>query len=530
MWPNSRLKAYLAEHNYRYSALLFFVTAALVLYGPYLNRLPWGFHDWAQSDRLSLALGFYDYNFDFFHPRTLALNTVDSVTGVEPPIQAYLAGLLGLLVGRSNITVAFRCLDLAMMVVGFYFLFRLVFESTGSFLAGLVPAAFLLASPIFIYYSGTYTPDPFSASLVFVAAYYYWRFYYRERRFQHLQLATAIAGLAMLVKILSGVYFLAFTGVVLIASYLIPTLLSLRQKLLFFGLVGMVMLLQLAYILYHQHLNVAYGSGLFLATALPIKTMAEHEAIWSKMRTTWSSEYFTPVDYYYLKVSLGLVLVYALVRWRTAATYLPLVLLGGLCASGVVVLYALMGSQLMVHDYYIIAPLMPLLVFILVGALWALQAILSQRRSKWIAKLVFVLAIGVPLVAGAKHHYARMTDPYKPHSDSYVYRWMVGGEQKLRAAGVPPSAFILVLGESAPNLSLVYFNRRGITWNPNLDKVSPDTLLRTMAGRRLSYLIMRKEIEEQVQRENPALLVPFRLVFQDDKCYIFKPLRQPIVW
>ncbi len=531
MWPRKWITASPSRQAWRYGALLLFAVLALVLYGAYLTPLPWGFHDWAQSDRLALALGFYDYNFDFFHPRTLSLSTVDSVTGVEPPVQAYLAGLLGLLVGRSHITIAFRCLDLTMMVVGFWFLFRLLFESTGRVLAGLVPVAFLLSSPIFLYYSGTYTPDPFSASLVFVALYFYWRFYYHDRQFRHLLWATGLTGLAMFVKIMAGVYFIGFTGVVLAVSYVRPSLLNWGQKLTFLGVVTLIILLQISYVLYHRYLNEAYGNGLFLVEALPIKSMAQHREIWEKVRDTWRLEYFTPAGYALVKICLGLMAAYAVVRWRRAVAYLPLALFLVLATVGIGVLYVLLGPQLLAHDYYPIAPLVPLLVLVVCCGVKALVDLLGSSRVAALGLPVLLLiGIAVPTYVGMRHHYARMTDPYKPHSDYYTYRWLVGGEQKLRAAGVPDKAFILVYGESAPNTALVHFNHRGITWDPIISDTPPDTLLRIMAGRRLEYLVVSQQIRQRMEQENPALLPPFQLVSCNEQFCIFKPRQRPVIW
>ncbi|UYZ62083.1 ArnT family glycosyltransferase [Hymenobacter weizhouensis] len=479
---------------------------------------------------MALALGFYDYNFDFFHPRTLSLVTVDSVTGVELPLQAYLAGLLGLVVGRANITVAFRCLDLAMMVTGFYFLFRLLFESTGRFWAGLVPVAFLLTSPVFIYYSGTYTPDPFSVSLLAVATYYYWRFYYRDRQFRHLVAATLLSGLAMLVKLSSGVYFIAFSSVILMLSYFWPSLLTLRQKIAFLSLIAGIILTLLGYVLYHHYLQEAYGPGLFLAKALPIQSFREHEQIWEKMRLCWSFEYFTPAGYVLLKGGVIVLLLYAVLRWRQVPAYSPVGMLLVLCALGVLGLYILLGSQIPVHDYYIIAPLLPLLLLLVCAATWCVAAVFNRGWGRWLTTAVLMAAVAWPMYAGFRHHHARMADPYKPHSDSYVYRWLVGGEDKLRAAGVPASAFILVLGEDAPNLSLVYFNRRGIVWKPELAQLQAETVLRSMAGRRLAYLVMRRQILELLRQQNPALLNSFRLVLLSGDCAILQPLQPPTRW
>lgn len=520
------------EKLYHGLAIFLFIGVALFFNAPYLTWLPRGFHDWAQSDRLALALGYYDYQFDFFHPRTLSLVTVDRVTGTELPLQAYLASLLGLLVGRHHITIAFRCLDITMMVVGFYYLFRLLYESTGNFVAGLVPAAFLLASPVFVYYSGNYTPDPFSASLIFVSLYYYWRFYYRDRRFGHLLVATGIAGLAMLVKLTSGVYFFSLTGVIILISYFWPSILTTRQKMQFIGMAFLIVMLLFGYFLYHEYLNEAYGGSLFLTKSLPIESWAKHEQIWEKVRVTWMAEYFTHADYALLKVSWVLLPLYALVRWRRIRSYLPIALLLGLEFVGVALMYQLLGTQLIVHDYYVIAPLLPMLVIVLCSALWALCNLSSMagRPGRFVLTAVLLVATVAPAVAGLRHYRARMHDPYKPHSDYYVYRWLLGGEEKLQRLGVPKSSFIMVMGEGAPNLSLVYFNRPGIVWYPDINAITADSVLGIMAGRRLEYLIMRRELLEQIKQQNPAVLGPFREAQVEGESAILQPLQRPVKW
>ena len=517
------------EKLYQGIAVCLFIGLALVFNAPYLSWLPQGFHEWAQSDRLALALGYYDYRFDFFHPRTLSLVTVDRVTGTELPLQAYIASLFGLVVGRQHITVAFRCLDLAMMVVGFYYLFRLLYESTGNFVAGLVPAAFLLGSPVFIYYSGNYTPDPFSASLLFVAIYHYWRFYYRDRQFRHLLVATALAGLAMLVKVTSGVYFFAFTGVIVLISYFWPTVFTTRQKVQFLSMIGLVVLSLIGYLIYHEHLNKTYGTGLFLNTTLPIGSWAAHRAVWTNVWTGWVSEYFTHADYALLKISWALLALYAVVQWRRASTYLPLLALFGVSVLGITIMYLLLGIQLVPHDYYIIAPLFPLLVMVLCSALWILCRIGGERGRVIITALLLVATVA-PTIAGLRHHRARMHDPYKSYSDGFAYRWELGGEEKLRRLGVPESSFILVLGEGPSNLALVHFNRLGVVWNPDIEKITADSVLRQMAGRRLEYLIMRRELLDQIKQKNAAMLMPFREVQVEGESAILQPLQRPVKW
>lgn len=514
---------------YQWFAVALFIGLALLFNAPYLTRLPQGFMEWPQSDRLALALGYYDYRFDFFHPRTLSLVTVDRVTGTELPLQAYIASFFGLLAGRHNINVAFRCLDLAMMVVGFYYLFRLVYESTGNFVAGLVPAAFLLASPTFIYYSGNYTPDPFSVSILFIAIYHYWRFYYHDRQFRHLLVATALAGLAMLIKITAGVYFFSFTGAFLLVSYLWPDVMTRRQKIQFLGVAALVLLALLSYLLYHEHLNKAYGAGLFLNKALPIESRAVHRSVWATVRAGWLAQYFTHADYTLLKISWAVVALYLLVRWRRARLHLPVFLAFGLAVTGIALLYLLLGTQLIAHDYYPMAPLLPLLVMVVCMALWVLCRV-GRQRGQHLLTLLLLLATVVPTVAGLRHHRARMQDPYKPYSDSFVFRWQVGGEEKLKRLGVPESSFILVLGEGPPNLALVHFNRLGVVWNPDITKITADSVLRQMAGRRLEYLIMRRGLLDEIKQKNAALLTPFREVQLEGESAILQPRQPPTQW
>ena len=72
-------------------AVALFLLLALVYYLPSLNWLPRGIHEWAQADRLALAISFYDNGMHFFRPQTLNLSALDGVVGVEFPLMAWLA-------------------------------------------------------------------------------------------------------------------------------------------------------------------------------------------------------------------------------------------------------------------------------------------------------------------------------------------------------------------------------------------------------------------------------------------------------
>jgi hypothetical protein len=135
-------------------------------------------------------------------------------------------------------------------------------------------------------------------------------------------------------------------------------------------------------------------------------------------------------------------------------------------------------------------------------------------------------AVGlVLLVTGFQHFRARMGDPYRTFSAYYSYRWMQGGAAQLAAARVPASATLLVLGEDAPNLSLVYFDRRGLTWNPDSAHLpAPGELAQKMTAANLGYLVLRQELAHALARQHPDLPGTFQPFINTSRYVVLKRL------
>lgn len=494
-------------HPYHAAAVLFFVLVGAVFYGPYLTELPSGIHAWAQADRLALAINYYDYGLNFFTPRTSNLSSIGGVTGVEFPLQAYLAALGGVVFGRSSIGTLFRLLDTAVTLLGFYYLFRLVYERTGHFVAGLVPGAFLLASPAFAFYAGSTLPDPFSLSLSFVG-YYYWLRFLDKRHFPDLPLAVLVLGLAALIKTTTLLHLGAVLGITFLWAFFQPELLSARQRLYFLGLGGAVLGVIGAYFFRTQYLNATYQSTLFLAQVRPITDPEALHEVLRNVRRGWIAEYATVVQYRTVAVCGVLLLVYAR---RNLRQFRPLTLL--LLGTSVLgyLFVQLMGAQFRDHDYYIICSLFPPALLVLVLALLNLGQYLGKLRhgiSLGLAVLVFFL-----LTQGHKRLGRRMSDDYPPFSP-YGHLWMRGGAAELAQANVPATAALLLLNEPAPNLSLVYFDRRGQLWETDLSKTTTANFLDRMAADSLDYLVMSPAVYEQLVPQHAAMATELELVGQ----------------
>lgn len=516
---------------YYLAAGLFFLVLALVYYFPSFGWMPRGIHEWAQADRLALAFNFHDNGLNFFRPQTHNISSVDGVVGVEFPLVPYLAAVGAKLTGRLSIIVWYRGLTASLAWLGYYFLFRLVFERTRHFVAALVPGTFLATSPVFAYYAGNFLPDPAGAALAIIASFYLLR-YARQPQFPDLVWAIGGFTLATLIKTSAGIYLLAAMGTVLLWTYLQPSVLTLRQKIVLLALCAASLSSVVGYALFNRHLNAVYGSTLFLAQAMPIASAQDYEMVMMRLRDVWKYEYFTETHYFLLKGSalIGLLSLPRLIRteWLWATQL-------GLAGVGGWAFFQLMGLQLIDHDYYVLAPYWPGLTLLVALATvqltnwpvaagrWA-QVFHLTRYATFGGALLALLVLALPA------YRARMRDPYRSFSDYYTYRWMQGGAAALRAAHVPPTATVLVLGEDAPNLSLLYFDRRGVVWKPDINRLPSPELLDKMNRTGLDYLLMRQEIFQALFDSHPDLQTAFTAVVRNSQYVFLHRIGAPKHW
>lgn len=498
----------LQTHPYHVAAAAFFAIAAAVFYLPFLHELPTSIHTWAQSDRLSLAINFYDYGFHFFTPRTSSLVSIGGVTGVEFPIQAYLAALGGLIFGRGSIVTLYRLLNVVTVSVGFYYMFRLVYERTGNFAAGLVPGAFLLASPFFAFYAGSFMPDPFSLSLSFIG-YYYWLRFFDERQFADLRWAILLLTLAGLVKTTTALHFGTVVGFTVLWAFLQPSLMLPKERRQLLLLVGLGFGAIIGMFLRNQYLNETYSSWQFISTANPIQDEQGLHTVLQSIRRNLLNEYATITQYRTLAVCVVLFVVFLRAN---LGRYRPLALL--LLASIVIsyVFVKIMGAGLGIHDYHMICAFAPPALLLLILALLNLGRFGGPAR--YVTGLGFSVLVFFLLTSGYKRLHKRMSDDYPPFSP-WGHVWMRGGAEEMQQAGVPETATILVVNEMAINIGQVYFDRRGVAWKPdNLPAVTADELLNHMAPDRLEYAVMSQEVYATLAPQHEALNAAFETIAQ----------------
>ncbi len=497
---------------------LVFIALAILFYHNMVFFLPRGIHEWAQADRLALAIQFYDRGFNFFRPATYSLESIEGIAGVEFPIQAYLAALMGIIAGRENISFCFRLLDILMALTGFYFLFKLVYEKTQHFFLALLPGIFLMSSPVFVYYAGTYLPDTFSTSLVFIAFYFFFRFY-ETRDQRYLLGCLPFFTLAGLVKITSCIYFLAAVGFTLLWSYLLPHVLTFRSKIYLLGGTLLGFGLIAAFTFYNKYLNAKFQSGLFLAETRPIENWEMFKYIKSRYFEVWRFEYLTRFQYIIFYVCAGLFLIFLIWHLRKRLAYAAVLLIS---LVGGVAFFYLMGSQLIDHDYYIICAFFPILILLLLLTIFLGHAFI---RNKYVLNGGALVLILIMLFTGYRHHLLRMSDTYKDFSNYYYYPWMLNGREIINQAGIPKDARLLVLSTNAPNETLVYFDRRGVVWGTG-DNFVPDRQAITdkLNTFGLHFILINKPDFERLISRYPDFLQYFAPVINNEQFLVLKPL------
>lgn len=466
----------------------FFLILALfaaTFYADVIGLLPVGIHDWAQGDRLALAISFFDNGMNFFRPATLSQFSDQGVVGVELPFQSYLAALLAKVTGRDSISVWFRLINIAISWVGLYALFRAVFDRSRNFLAALLPPLLFYCAPVFVVYSGNFLPDPAAVSFCFVGFFFFLK-YADTGSLRAFRICIAWLTLAVLIKASTIGYLATLLGV---GFYREAFLRKSRKGAITAVLCGLaaggLFIAQYFHIIW---LNEHFHSTLFTAQAHPFKSWASFDDFtgW-RFKEQWMSEYFLLAEYPILMfvIAFGLSSKTPRQGWHALLKPLPFFL-----AAALLMLY-LFGEQLGVHDYYMLAICYPLIGYALIAAM---IRITRAYPGPWPKPVVIGTSLTLLLLYCLADHQIFMRNQNRgKYATEYSFEWVKGGAKILRDLGVPQEEQIVVAGDSPPNLALVYFDRKGYVmpverWNVEL-KNGTD-LLREKG---LRYLVFREK-------------------------------------
>ncbi|RYD59367.1 MAG: hypothetical protein EOP56_00440 [Sphingobacteriales bacterium] len=489
---------------------IFFVALLLlgciILYHHVIFLYPAYMHDWAQADRLSLAINFYDRGMNFFKPATHSLYSIDGITGVEFPIVSYLAAALGHIFGRGAISTCFRVLNIGITCLGLSFLFAAGYRITKSFwLSAFIPF-FIFCAPVYSYYTSTYMPDSSGASVVFIGLYFMQQ-YLQKRDNRSLLSTIGLLTLATLMKTSTGIYCLGFLSLVFLQYTLQLKRHSLKQHLIIItSTVGAIAMI-VGYYLYNNYLNEKYQSTLFLAKANPFDNIKHIKIFYYDFfLNVWMFEYFSQLQYVVLFTLVIPVHIFLTVRRLWEHLYLLVVFFVGAIAM----LY-LFGGQLFHHDYYIVSIVMPVIAFFLLIAVSLLNSYIPAGRLRLLPAAV-IAVVCLSLFHYALADFTRRNDPVflkKTFNVVEPVSWAAHGKELLGSLNIPKNEHIGVLNEESPNRALVYLDRRGyhipgISWIYNVG-MAKDIMIKN----RLNVMVCSRKTCNYMREHDPEAYARF---------------------
>jgi hypothetical protein len=438
--------------KYTTSYIVFILVAFSVFraFGPHLHDYPKGVHAWAQADRLSLGM-MYQSERNFLNPRTHSLMSDDGKVGVEFPILPYLSSSISAWTGYP-IQAVFRILGLCILFLSMLIVWRIgrdhVFDSFRFMLLILI----LYSSPIVLFYSGSFLPDPSALALGSIGLALF--IFGKEKTWPEL-IGLSLLTLAAAIKTSFGIYLIALT-----ASLFLFTISKKRTKnrsILFFVALAFIALIAYYDFSHVIEKNKRLWAVIFLSESQPIQTWQDF-SILIKQLIFWSDEYLSWPQKLFLFLNLGLLffgLKNRAKRNTFSFTFMGIAFLGFL---GFLVVF---GKQFFNHDYYFLAAVHPL--FIMLGFIFAKTWCSAPTSLVSGRGILLLILVPICIFIGTSKTDARMEETFSVRGREITNKteWLRNGEAKLEELGVLSEDPIFVLYEYSPNLPLVHFNRRG---------------------------------------------------------------------
>lgn len=430
--------------------VVFLLGLSTFLYESIFNLFPSFIHAWTQSDRYAIALQFLENGFDFFHPATYNLQTIDGITRVDFPINEFIVAILMKLFGTTA-PVVFRVYTLCISILGLTYLYLFSKRITSSEIKSGLVVLFVFFSPVYFYYQVGFIPSIPSIACLFAAYYYYFSYKESQSKKQFL-----LAIVFLLLSALMRFPFIVFlVGVTLQQCWMYLKEKKLRGN----ELVGFAVAFTffLSYYLYNVHLGRTYGK-MFLDYFMPAKSISELKEIVLEMINHWGLHYFTLSHYTLLLI----IFIVAVIQWiRSKAIqdkkyWFHLLIVG----CGTVIYFLMMARQYYAHDYYFLDSFFVPVVLLLVFSIKSIQLDSNLKKAVWIS--IFSIQIVLFFLFSQRIQNERYTSG--PWDRTEITRQNFTGTEKfLDDLSIPKEAKILVIDAYTTNVPLILMNRKGYT-------------------------------------------------------------------
>ncbi len=494
--------------------LILAIGSTFIFNAPHLNELPTHRHAWSQFDHHAISLGFVDNNLDFFHPQTdtKILYPWDTdqekkhfsyITSVDFPIHQYLPAVSMKIIGNTA-PIHNRIYTYLYSLFGVIFLYKLSKLLIKDAYLAIVPALFLVFSPIFSYYQIGILPSIPSLSNFIIGTYFFVKYRQEDKR-KYWIISLIFITLAVLARTSFLFLFLS----ILLFEFI--RLIRAKQKLVFYFITVFSALAILGiYYGYNYHLRTTYGT-LFLNHLAHPADWNQFMHVLNKTLSLWKFDYFTSFQF----ILMVIIVVFAFVqRKKIGKAYLALAALFLLSA---IAFFGLMELQFADHNYYFLDSFMFPILFLMVVLL---ASIPPQKRLQTVT-LVLVLAIfinGVDKVnRSIKIAYERVAwDVNLP-----TYEAFKDSKKLLDKHQVPANATILCYNAYIPSLPFHFMERKGLPI-----ALDEELFIRDSPHWGFDYMVFQNQFfAERTANLYPEIMNHFEVLDSDGKITLCKKKR-----
>jgi len=465
------------------SRLLFFALLVIMFFVyryPYsMQKGPYSIHMWRQTDCLSWTKNYLEEGFHFFKP-TVHWSQVDNndKTVGEFPIIFYLVSLLWGLFGQHEII--FRIVNLLMVFLGLYYVFRFTYDVTSDSFWSLFTPVLLFTSPLLVYYSNNFIVNAPSFGLALTGMYQYWKFIHTGK-IKHLYISSLIYLVAGLLKVPAFISFAAIAFIQFLSQfqYFRNTLKIARiGKFIHFLPVIGVFVVFLVWILWARQYNSENITGLFVLGIRPIWDVENiYHALYfgTQLHTLLSPSFFNPTAVVII-ISL---LIWVLIKFQKSDRFLTIFTL--ITFIGAIFYMAFFFQGFTVHDYYLtnLLIIIPLIVVTFLHYLKSNGISLFHSkafRGLAIAGLV-LLVYNATVLQRAKYdmgdtfvkHTILLDEHQKKFWEFLQYEYHERYEALstitpyLRELGIERTDHVISVPDPSPHISLYLMDQKGCT-------------------------------------------------------------------
>ncbi len=435
---------------------LTFITCLLIVLsvlsiGKYVHYKPSSIHQWAQSDRASIALNYYQEDMNFFLPRVHNVGNGTGITGLEFPIINYAAGVLYKLFGFDEFW--YRLIELIIISFGLIFMFKLCNQHLRNMYNSIFIVLLFYLSPTLVYYSANFLPDLPSLGFMLIAWFYILK-YKDSHKNKDILLFTIFASLSALIKITSLISIFAIVGVLILDTVGFFRRKEFENKIKIYLSILFVFISVFCWYRYSVYLNEKYQSWFFLMNIRPVESFDQLVETIKFVKLYWLHDYY---DKSMVVMSI-IGIIYLLLNFRKGNLLLNtitiLLIIGDIC------FVLLMLFQFRDHDYYIITLLLPVIFLLL-----SISIILKEKEQNYSLSfnfLLFVLVITNLLYCKSnineRFNFTRNRNYY---SNIEFYDKLKNINTELKNRGISFDKKFTVLYDVAPNNVLYIINQKG---------------------------------------------------------------------